>query len=207
MPINALVIIIRLEIWTFYWYNITMPEVVDLKKPVSKKENAAPARSGEDKNDRDAFQPVLWQAGEFDSGEKERGWHLALVLITVAVVALMILYDNYTAVVLFMILAMVIYIYSKKEPRILDFGVTERGVKVGDRVYVYSELISFWIFYDKKAGRSELSLRSRKALMPYIRIPLGDTNPATVHKALTRFMPEIKQRDSLTDAWARRVGF
>lgn len=152
------------------------------------------------------FQPITWETPEFVTTVKTRTWYGALFGIAAIIVLLMVWLQNYTAVVFFVLSAFMVYVYSKKLPRSLKFGVTGRGVLVGDRTYLYEDLRSFWIFYEKGV-QSELSLQSNKMVMPYIHIPLGQTNPARVHVLLSQFLPEQKHENSAIDAISRSMGF
>lgn len=150
---------------------------------------------------------LSWEAPEFDTYKKSRGWHVALFGIAGLLIFITVLLENYTAAAFFGIAAAVVYLYGNKEPRVLTFAISGKGIEIAGRLYVYESLRSFWIFYEPHARRSELSLRSNKTLMPYIRIPLGSTNPVTVHALLSRFLPERKHADSVADTLSRKAGF
>lgn len=178
--------------------------IVDLKNGGGKGESADNAQA----NTASVSKPqeLNWEAAEFSTPEKSRVWFGILFAGTVAVVGCMIWLQNYTAAVFFVLAGFMIYLYSTREAHRVHFAVTHGGVRVGGRLYAYEDLRSFWIFYEKGV-RSELSLQSHKALMPYIRIPLGQTNPARVHALLSRYLPEQKHADSAIDAFSRSVGF
>ena len=178
-----------------------MSGIVDLKKTPQKSDTSAPIREVQ------AFQPMSWEAPEFTEYEKSRVWYIALFGVAALLVLAMVLVKNYIAAALFVLLAPVVYLASAKKPRVLNFGISGKGVQIGDRLYPYDDLQSFWIFYEPHMDRAELSLRSRKAVMPYVRLPLGSQNPAVVHALLSRFLPERKHADSVVDAMARRAGF
>ena len=77
------------------------------------------------------------------------------------------------------------------------FAFTNRGVLIADRLYPWSELKSFWIFYSPI--RHELSFESKKALMPYMKIPLGGVDPEKIKEIVSKFLPEVEQQESLID--------
>ena len=178
--------------------------VVDLKKATPQ----AIAQENQPKTGSSPLpQSLNWEAPEFDAHEKSRGWHAALFGISGILILLMALFKNYTAAAFFGIAGAVLYLYGNKEPRVLTFTISGKGVEVAGRLYPYDSLRSFWIFYDPHMRRSEVSLRSNKTLMPYIRVPLGSTNPATVHALLSRFIPERKHADSVADTLSRKARF
>jgi hypothetical protein len=79
------------------------------------------------------------------------------------------------------------------------------GIQLNDTLYLYEHLKSFWIFYDPPY-RQDLSLRSRKTLMNYVTIPLGDEDPSHIRDLLVEYIPEKEQEDPFVDVLARRIG-
>jgi len=96
--------------------------------------------------------------------------------------------------------------YTLKKPREVRISITPRGVNTGYTLYEFDNLKSFWIFYDPPEVK-ELSLRSKKILMPYVKIPLGDKNPVKIREMLIQYLPEKKQEESLIESLARRFRY
>ena len=96
--------------------------------------------------------------------------------------------------------------HAFRTPRQLRLAVTARGIQVGGRLYEFDATESFWIFYDPPLFK-ELSLRSKKTMMPVIRVPLGDLDPLRLRGILLRFLREQEQELSLTDILSKRLGF
>ena len=179
-----------------------MPQtVVDLKK--TERQDPAPKAASVETEDG---APLSWEVPEYDANKKSPAWYAAIYSAAALVIGVMIWIENYTAAAFFSIAAFVVTLYASKEPRMMTFGIDGRGIRVGDRLYVYEDLRSFWIFYEPGV-RAELSLRSRKVGIPYIRIPLGNVNPAKVHLMASRFLPERRHADSVIDDFARHIGF
>jgi hypothetical protein len=99
-----------------------------------------------------------------------------------------------------------IYIYALKQPRIINFKISGKGITIEDKLYTYQELKSFWIFYEAPEIK-ELSIRSKKLLMPLIKIPLDEQDPTLIRRTLIKFIPEIKQEQSLVDIISRNLKF
>jgi len=97
-------------------------------------------------------------------------------------------------------------VYALKKPSLIRVAITSRGVKVSRTLYKYENLESFWIFYSPD-GIKELSLKSKKMIMPYIKIPLGKANPVKVRRALVKYLPEKRQEESLLDNLSRNLRF
>jgi len=91
-----------------------------------------------------------------------------------------------------------VVLYAVRPPRTLKFHLTERGVLIEKTLYPWQSLKSFWVFYNPPLHK-DLSLESKKAFMPYIKIPLGKTEPVKVREIVIKFLPEIEQEESLID--------
>ena len=147
-----------------------------------------------------------WTAPEFEHQEKDKSWFLISGLIAAGLFIWAIFAKNFLFALLVSLAYFSIAVYAVKKPREIKLAITSRGVKVDRTLYEYDNLRSFWIFYNPN-GIKELSVRSRKTIMPYIKIPLGETNPAKVRKILIKYIPEKKQEESLVDNLARQARF
>lgn len=147
-----------------------------------------------------------WQAPEFDKKEKTKSWFILPGIITIALGIFALLTENILFLILIILGFFVFYIYANKEPRIIKFKINEKGIEMDDKLHEFDSLRSFWIFYDPPEQK-ELSFRSRKTLLPYVRIPLENENPNEIRKFLLKFLPEKHHRESLIDIWMRRVRF
>lgn len=149
---------------------------------------------------------IEWTAPEFTKYKKEKSWFISLGIIILALIVIAIILKNFLLVIGLILAAFVIYIYAQKEPRKIQFSISGKGIRADQNIYKFEDLKSFWIFYNPPEIK-ELSLRSKKMLMPYIRIPLEDQNPVEMRKLLLKFLPERRHKESIIDTWARRIRF
>lgn len=149
---------------------------------------------------------LAWTTPEFEYYPKRAAWYLIMGLIAAGLTAWAVFSKNYFFG-LFVLLAYIsLALMAQKKPEQIQSAITSKGVSINQTVYLFENLKSFWIFYDP--GRiSQLSLRSKKLIMPYIKIPLGKTNPAKVRQLLIKYIPEKKQEESLIENLAKRVGY
>lgn len=147
-----------------------------------------------------------WEAEEFEKKDKEKSWFVmpAIIAIILAVFALLI--DNYLLIVLVVLSFFTFYLYGNKSPRIIKFRIDEKGIEIDGKLHEYSDLRSFWVFYNPPIEKN-LSIRSKKTFFPYIKIPLDKENPAEIRKYLLKFIPEKRHKESLIEIWMRRIGF
>lgn len=152
------------------------------------------------------LQELEWKALEFPKKKKAKSWFIIPGLITIALGIFALSTDNILFLIAIVLTFFVFYVYANKEPRIIKFKINEKGVEIDDKLHDFDSLRSFWLFYSPPEQK-ELSLRSRKTLLPYIRIPLDKENPNEIRKFLSRFLPERRHKESVIDIWMKRTGF
>jgi len=130
---------------------------------------------------------------------------VSLMLFAVAVLV-QIFQKNLITTIFFGLLGVVILISAGKKSATVDFEINPLGIKVGERVYSFREVKSFWIEYEPTLGIRELSLQLRKWYSPYIKIPIYDQNPVQLRLALLAFLPEAEHKDTVADTLARKLG-
>lgn len=147
-----------------------------------------------------------WTAPEFEYYRKDKSW-----LITVSLIAAgLLLWALFTKNIIFALLIGLSYftiiVYGLKKPALVKLAITPKGVKINQTLYEFDNLKSFWIFYQPPRVK-EISLRSKKIIMPYIKIPLGEQNPVEVRRILLKYLPEKRHKESLVDNLARNLRF
>jgi hypothetical protein len=113
---------------------------------------------------------------------------------------------NLITTILFGLLGVTILIKANKKPEIVNFEINPLGVKVGEKLYQFREIKSFWIEYEPELNIKELSLQPKKWHHAFIKIPIYDQNPIQLRLFLLKFLPEIEHKDSLADALSRKLG-
>jgi hypothetical protein len=139
-----------------------------------------------------------WLAPEFETYEKSGRWYLIASLIIASIVIYAIITNSIIMAITFILIGVVGYIYLQKEPRILDFSITHDGIVVGQEIYDFDNIKSFWIFYEPGMMKV-ISLRVKGRFMPYVHIPIHDQDPVQIRAALLKFIPEIKQELNAVD--------
>ena len=132
---------------------------------------------------------------------------LLLSSILFAIAALFQIFQkNLITTILFGLLGAVILIRAGKKPEVTDFKISPLGIKVGERLYEFREIKSFWVEYNLALGIKELSLQLKKWYRPFVKIPIYDQNPLQLRSFLLKFLPELEHKDSLADAVSRKLG-
>ncbi len=131
----------------------------------------------------------------------------AVSLALFAIAALMQIFQkNIITTIFFGLLGVVILIRAGKKPEVVDFEISPLGVKVGEQLYGFREIKSFWIEYDPALNIRELSLQLKKWYHTYVKIPIYNQNPVQLRLILLAFLPEAEHEDTLADTVSRRLG-
>ena len=178
-------------------------KVIDLKHPETER---AERREAEMDAEAASWVKLDWVAYEYDHEPKERRWFI-IGGIAAAVLILISLYSgNYFFALFVALAALVVYLYANRPPKEVYCSITPHGIQIGQRLFEFESLASFWIFYEI-GGIKHLSLQSKRAFLPFIRVPLGDVHPAELRTTLRRFVPEREHEESLVEILSRLVGF
>lgn len=145
---------------------------------------------------------VKWQGPDYEIYPKSKRWYAVAGLILATIVVYAVLTNSPLTAIVFILIGIVGYMYLEQDPQLTDFGVSYDGIVVGNEVYEWDDLISFWIFYDPPHTRV-ISLHMKGKLMPYIHIPLHQVDPVEVREKMMEFIPEIKQEQGMIDVLER----
>ena len=159
--------------------------------------NIVQAATPDEKGGTEAL--LSWSAKQFETVPKTRSWYIGFFVVIALLLAYGLFSDNFLLGIIAILIALMYYLFEKREVQEFNFSITPEGVLAQDRVYEFSSLESFWIFFEPQ-GRKELSLKSTKNLIPYIHIPLGNADPAEIRDTMMKFLPEIEHKESMADS-------
>lgn len=195
-----------------------MPQVIDLrktKKNPKKTSQEPPTKSAKktkrikvktSKTKKPGPTKIEWTAPEFKKYKKGKKWFILPALIGLGILIIAILSKNFLLAIATILAAFVVYLYALKKPRKIKFSISGKGIQVAKNIYRFEDLKSFWIFYEPPEVK-EISIRSKKTFIPYVKIPLGDQNPVEIRKFLLKFLPERRHPESVIDEWMRKARF
>jgi hypothetical protein len=146
-----------------------------------------------------------WTAPEYQARERGPYWFLLPFGVALLFVIFGIVIHSYFFIAFVALALVVILLYGRRPPREYRFALAKEGIYVGETLYRFSELKSFWIF--ETAEPPELSLETSKLLHPYLRLPLGGLHPDKVRSVLSEFLPEQEHKEFITDQITRSIGF
>lgn len=96
-------------------------------------------------------QPVHWSATEYIHEEKNTVWYAIFIVIALAFIAIdILLIKSYTFSALVIVMAIAVVIYSHRPPRMIDYTLSgDQGLYIGEVLYHFSEFKAFGLIKDR----------------------------------------------------------
>ena len=149
---------------------------------------------------------ISWEAAEHYHSEKGSDWYWALGIIAVVAAVIAIIFSNILFAIVIILGAIVMTIVSLREPSIIPFAITPRGMRIDDRLYPYATLESFCIDEDAPHG-PQLILKSSGMLRPLVIVPLPEEAIEEIDDILAERLPEEHLEESLAHHVLEFLGF
>ncbi|PIU75186.1 MAG: hypothetical protein COS76_02080 [Candidatus Portnoybacteria bacterium CG06_land_8_20_14_3_00_39_12] len=147
-----------------------------------------------------------WHTQNNTQQKTNKLWIVGLVVAGLACLIISFWQKNFILAILTILILFVIFQFNRKDNSTHIFSVSDQGIQINKKLYPYQFLKSFWIFYEPN-GIQELSIESKKTIVPLVKIPLYNQDPNEIRKFLLRYLPEKEQEESLIDIIAHRLGF
>lgn len=179
-----------------------MSQVLDLRK---KKKEPEPEAKTVPTREREKPDKI---SGQVDWSKYPTDKRLIFTTVTILVMvgaAYLYLQKNIITATFFILIATVTLILSAKKKRVAYWEINQSGVIFDQSIFPYQDLKSFWIEY-QPGYIKELSLKSRKWYLGYVKIPLEQENPLLVRSCLIEHLPEERHEDTLIELITRKLG-
>lgn len=125
-----------------------------------------PEEDGVTSSSESNIEPVRWQAQEYIQHDKGRMWFVVFAAAFLALMAIAVfLIKSITFNILVPVMAMALYVYVNRPPRVIDYTLSRKGLHINDTLYPFSDFKGFGVIHDGK----EFSV----LLLPVKRFKLG----------------------------------
>lgn len=141
---------------------------------------------------------IAWESPEFQEYQRGWPWVIGLVVISFALMAIFYTQDDYSAMLVVALLAVVTYQMANRRPKTIKFRVDESGFTAGKEVLGWNELKSFWL--DEAAPSPHLYLETTHRWHTIRTIHLSKIDPYELQARLQQYLPEhLTRGEALTD--------
>jgi hypothetical protein len=138
--------------------------------------------------------PIRWRAYEHEHVERGRDWYWALGIAAVSIALIATLFGNFLFGVLILVAAFTLGVLAQTPPPLVEFEVSDRGIKVGETMHRYEEIISFWV-EDHDANPPLLLVDTIKWLSPNLIIPIEGADPRLLRAYLSERANEVPMKE------------
>jgi hypothetical protein len=150
---------------------------------------------------------IKWSGYEYEHTPKSADWFWAVSITAISIAIIAIIYDNMLFGIFIVIAAFMMMTLARREPEIVDFILTPKGLKIKEKLYIYKDLDCFWVDTHIKE-EPELIIKTKKSLHRMFFIPLftGVVDAHQVRDYLLQVLKEEHMEEALSHRIMRRLG-
>jgi len=154
---------------------------------------------------------IVWSAPIHEHRVHGVDWYWAVGIITTALAVAFFIIGNIPLSLILLLGVGTLLLYAWRGPSIVEYEISERGIRAGTTLYKWESLDSFWILERERATApyvsSKLFLTSKKTFMLHIMILLDNAPIAEIRAAMESMLPAVPQNESLPERLMRKLGF
>lgn len=137
---------------------------------------------------------LRWSAYEHEHIERTSDWFWALGIVAVCAAIVSILFHDVLFAVLILVATTTLAMHARTAPEQIDFEITDRGIKVGDTMHLYEEVLSFWV-EEHGVERPLLLVDTVKFMAPNLVIPVENIDPQVIRDFLKERVEEVPMKE------------
>jgi len=150
-----------------------------------------------------------WQAPEFVSTQKPLGWFVGVWMFFAGLIALSIwLQSGYTMIITIVLLVLTplsTSIWAVRKPKTLIYKITNYGVEVENKQYLYDDFRAFYEYKDY--NQPTLDLIPAKRFGTLVSMPLATPDANEIKSTISQMVPIIEHDEDMIDKLFRRLRF
>jgi hypothetical protein len=143
---------------------------------------------------------LRWSAFEHEHIPRGSDWFWALGIIACSAAIIAILFHDYLFAILVVLAAAIFGMLANVPPDIVNFEISDRGIRTGDTMHRFEEIIAFWV-EEHDIERPLLLVDTVKFMAPNLIIPIENIDPHLVRAFLQKHVDEVP----MTEPFAHKV--
>lgn len=148
---------------------------------------------------------LSWQAPEFVQTHKPFGWYAGFILFFLVLIGLAIFTKQYLTVGLFAVMGVALLMYANRPPRTLNYQVSNYGVYVGDKKYLFDDFDSYYEADDY--GQLVIELVPNKRFGTLVSLPPMPNHIDELEHTLGQMLPKVENKEDFVDKIFRKLRF
>ena len=136
---------------------------------------------------------------------KDGDWYWILGIISAAAITISLMLGNILFAIFVLIATIVVGMVAQRRPNIIVVEINNEGIRVGNELYYYNTLTSFWV-EGSDPDNPVLLFTTGPTLLTQQRIPVTRHHAPIAREFLIQNLPEIQQREVYIHRLMRYVG-
>ena len=148
---------------------------------------------------------ISWHTIEYLHTEKTSDWYWIVGIISVSIALISIIVNNIIFAIFILVASFTLALFASKRPEIVEVSIEDRGVAIGNTLYLYKNLTSFWV--ETREAVPRVLIKSERVFMPFLVIFIDDVEHEHVREALLQHLPEEEHTEPLLEKLLIYFGF
>ncbi|KND46706.1 MAG: hypothetical protein AB201_02595 [Parcubacteria bacterium C7867-006] len=150
---------------------------------------------------------LSWNTIEYLHQEKTADWYWIVSIVSVSIAIISIIMNNVIFAILVIVSSFTLMLFASKKPSEVEVDIDDMGIRVGNILYPYRNLDSFWV--ETREFNDRILLKSKKIFMPLIIIFIEEAQvrPADVRALLIKHLPEEEHSEPFLEKLLVYLGF
>lgn len=163
-----------------------------------------------DGQDYDAMEPqdttISWSASEFIAYHKSFVWYLQIFVVLVVVAAvLFFLTRDVISTVSVVLIGILFIVFAGRKPRVLNYGIDESGIHIGEKLYPFASLRSFAVVDEGQLH--SITLLPLQRFMPAVSMYFEPQDEAKIVETLGAYLPKEDRKQDMVDRFMHKIRF
>ena len=160
----------------------------------------------------EAYNKVVWSALEYEEKERSSDWFWALGIIVITSSIASIIFGDYFFAALIIISGLLLGFFSIRKPHIIDYELNNKGFKIGNLLYPYENIKSFWVQVEEPNSTSDIKpilfIKSERIFMPIITAPIEIEKIQEIHSLMiSKNITEEEMKEHPAEKIMEALGF
>lgn len=141
--------------------------------------------------------PLRWSAYEHEHIERGSDWFWALGIVAVCAALTSVLFSNVLFAIVLIVAAFTIGLVARTPPKLIEFELSDRGIRVGGTLHRWDHIIAFWV-EDEHDHEPILLVDTTKFMSPNLIIPIENIDPQLVRVFLQQRVEERPMKEPVS---------
>lgn len=156
--------------------------------------------------EKQVLREIAWEAPEHNHIEKSADWYWALGIVAIAAAVASILFQNTLLAMVILLGTSTVIVFSHRRPKVIPFGVSQRGVMVGRETHLYPNLESYYLD-ETNTVDPQLIVKSKHLFSPLIILPIPVEYIDDIEDLVSSRLPEEHLEEPLGHKLLEFLGF